>query len=159
MQTPPRIKREQSASLDKTSVTWLQGCSCSGVPHWTPSGLHVSNFPLTASCSCWRCEDCSMSSWLELSMAQEEDKHSLEAKFSAAVKVIRSLPEEGDHLFVILLMCSCVCCYSVKCCACWCVNTPGEVSWPTCRAFKSWHSWLTPCEDKSWLTESVISQV
>ncbi|XP_032386778.1 acyl-CoA-binding domain-containing protein 5 isoform X2 [Etheostoma spectabile] len=28
-------------------------------------------------------------------MAQEEDKHSLEAKFVAAVKVIRSLPEEG----------------------------------------------------------------
>ncbi|CAI5641925.1 unnamed protein product [Oreochromis niloticus] len=28
-------------------------------------------------------------------MAQEEDKHSLEAKFAAAVKVIRSLPEEG----------------------------------------------------------------
>lgn len=32
-------------------------------------------------------------------MAQEEDKHSLEAKFAAAVKVIRSLPEEGDNLF------------------------------------------------------------
>ncbi len=29
-------------------------------------------------------------------MAQEEDKHSLQAKFTAAVKVIRSLPEEGD---------------------------------------------------------------
>ncbi|KAM7378925.1 hypothetical protein PAMP_004513 [Pampus punctatissimus] len=29
-------------------------------------------------------------------MAQEEDKHSLEAKFAAAVKVIRSLPEEGS---------------------------------------------------------------
>lgn len=29
-------------------------------------------------------------------MAQEEDAHSLEAKFVAAVKVIRSLPEEGD---------------------------------------------------------------
>ncbi|KAM6990657.1 acyl-CoA-binding domain-containing protein 5-B-like isoform 2-T2 [Tautogolabrus adspersus] len=28
-------------------------------------------------------------------MAQEEDKHSLEAKFAAAVSVIRSLPEEG----------------------------------------------------------------
>uniref|UniRef100_UPI0037E75198 acyl-CoA-binding domain-containing protein 5A-like n=1 Tax=Semicossyphus pulcher TaxID=241346 RepID=UPI0037E75198 len=28
-------------------------------------------------------------------MAQEEDKHSLEAKFAAAVKVIRCLPEEG----------------------------------------------------------------
>ncbi|XP_059199721.1 acyl-CoA-binding domain-containing protein 5-like isoform X1 [Centropristis striata] len=28
-------------------------------------------------------------------MAQEEDKHSLEAKFDAAVRVIRSLPEEG----------------------------------------------------------------
>ncbi|KAM7401153.1 hypothetical protein PAMA_005376 [Pampus argenteus] len=28
-------------------------------------------------------------------MAHEEDKHSLEAKFAAAVKVIRSLPEEG----------------------------------------------------------------
>nr|XP_015812998.2 acyl-CoA-binding domain-containing protein 5A isoform X2 [Nothobranchius furzeri] len=30
-----------------------------------------------------------------LSMAQEEDEHSLEAKFAAAVKVIQSLPEEG----------------------------------------------------------------
>nr|XP_043902374.1 acyl-CoA-binding domain-containing protein 5-B-like isoform X2 [Solea senegalensis] len=36
-----------------------------------------------------------MSSRLELSMAQEEDKHSLQAKFAAAVKVMRSLPEEG----------------------------------------------------------------
>ncbi|XP_030607037.1 acyl-CoA-binding domain-containing protein 5-B-like isoform X3 [Archocentrus centrarchus] len=36
-----------------------------------------------------------MSSFSGLSMAQEEDKHSLEAKFAAAVKVIRSLPEEG----------------------------------------------------------------
>ncbi|XP_070831227.1 acyl-CoA-binding domain-containing protein 5A-like isoform X1 [Chaetodon trifascialis] len=36
-----------------------------------------------------------MSSSLGLSMAQEEDEHSLEAKFAAAVKVIRSLPEEG----------------------------------------------------------------
>ncbi|XP_042354325.1 acyl-CoA-binding domain-containing protein 5A-like [Plectropomus leopardus] len=36
-----------------------------------------------------------MSSSLGLSMAQEEDKRSLEAKFVAAVKVIRSLPEEG----------------------------------------------------------------
>ncbi|GAA6222456.1 acyl-CoA-binding domain-containing protein 5-B-like isoform X4 [Lates japonicus] len=35
-----------------------------------------------------------MSSLLGLSMAQE-DKHSLEAKFAAAVKVMRSLPEEG----------------------------------------------------------------
>ncbi|KAI3375243.1 hypothetical protein L3Q82_021739 [Scortum barcoo] len=36
-----------------------------------------------------------MSSLLGLSMAQEEDKHSLQAKFAAAVKVIQSLPEEG----------------------------------------------------------------
>uniref|UniRef100_A0A3P8U496 Acyl-CoA-binding domain-containing protein 5 n=1 Tax=Amphiprion percula TaxID=161767 RepID=A0A3P8U496_AMPPE len=36
-----------------------------------------------------------MSSLSGLSMAQEEDEHSLEAKFAAAVKVIRSLPEEG----------------------------------------------------------------
>ncbi|KAE8291268.1 Acyl-CoA-binding domain-containing protein 5A [Larimichthys crocea] len=36
-----------------------------------------------------------MSSSMGLSMAQEEDGHSLEAKFAAAVKVIRSLPEEG----------------------------------------------------------------
>ncbi|XP_069574347.1 acyl-CoA-binding domain-containing protein 5-B-like isoform X3 [Brachyistius frenatus] len=36
-----------------------------------------------------------MSSLSGLSMAQEEDTHSLEAKFAAAVKVIRSLPEEG----------------------------------------------------------------
>ncbi|XP_029381399.1 acyl-CoA-binding domain-containing protein 5-B-like isoform X2 [Echeneis naucrates] len=35
-----------------------------------------------------------MSSFLGLSMAQE-DKHSLEAKFTAAVKVMQSLPEEG----------------------------------------------------------------
>ena len=33
-------------------------------------------------------------------MAQEEDKHSLEATFVAAVKVIRSLPEEGDDDFL-----------------------------------------------------------
>lgn len=31
-------------------------------------------------------------------MAQEEDIHSLEAKFAAAVKVIRSLPEDGNNL-------------------------------------------------------------
>ncbi|XP_022050976.1 acyl-CoA-binding domain-containing protein 5-like isoform X2 [Acanthochromis polyacanthus] len=36
-----------------------------------------------------------MSSLSGLSMAQQEDEHSLEAKFAAAVKVIRSLPEEG----------------------------------------------------------------
>ncbi|XP_040910403.1 acyl-CoA-binding domain-containing protein 5-B isoform X2 [Toxotes jaculatrix] len=36
-----------------------------------------------------------MSSSLGLSMAQAEDKRSLEAKFAAAVKVMRSLPEEG----------------------------------------------------------------
>ncbi|XP_026004752.1 acyl-CoA-binding domain-containing protein 5-B-like isoform X3 [Astatotilapia calliptera] len=36
-----------------------------------------------------------MSSFSGLGMAQEEDKHSLEAKFAAAVKVVRSLPEEG----------------------------------------------------------------
>lgn len=35
-------------------------------------------------------------------MAQEEDKHSLEAKFAAAVKVIRSLPEEGDNFSVLV---------------------------------------------------------
>lgn len=40
-----------------------------------------------------------MSSWSALSMALEEDEHSLEEKFAAAVKVIRSLPEEGDDLF------------------------------------------------------------
>lgn len=40
-----------------------------------------------------------MSSLHGLSMAQEEDIHSLEEKFAAAVKVIRSLPEEGDDLF------------------------------------------------------------
>lgn len=37
-----------------------------------------------------------MPSLVGLSMAQEEDRHSLEAKFAAAVKVIRSLPEDGD---------------------------------------------------------------
>ncbi|XP_030260068.1 acyl-CoA-binding domain-containing protein 5A-like isoform X2 [Sparus aurata] len=36
-----------------------------------------------------------MPSLVGLSMAQEEDRHSLEAKFAAAVKVIRSLPEDG----------------------------------------------------------------
>ncbi|XP_033960068.1 acyl-CoA-binding domain-containing protein 5A-like isoform X1 [Pseudochaenichthys georgianus] len=40
------------------------------------------------------CEDSLISSVLGLSMA-EEDRHSLEAKFVAAVKVIRSLPEDG----------------------------------------------------------------
>ncbi|XP_051266099.1 acyl-CoA-binding domain-containing protein 5A-like isoform X2 [Dicentrarchus labrax] len=40
-------------------------------------------------------EDSFMASLLGLRMAQEEDKHSLEEKFAAAVKVIRSLPEEG----------------------------------------------------------------
>lgn len=39
-----------------------------------------------------------MSSFSGLGMAQEEDKHSLEAKFAAAVKVVRSLPEKGDDL-------------------------------------------------------------
>lgn len=43
-----------------------------------------------------------MSSLCGLGMAQQEkeeekDKYSLEAKFTAAVKVIRSLPEEGDE--------------------------------------------------------------
>ncbi|XP_034071069.1 acyl-CoA-binding domain-containing protein 5-B-like isoform X3 [Gymnodraco acuticeps] len=42
------------------------------------------------------CEDSFISSVLGLSMAEEEeDGHSLEAKFVAAVKVIRSLPEDG----------------------------------------------------------------
>ncbi|XP_033993266.1 acyl-CoA-binding domain-containing protein 5A-like isoform X1 [Trematomus bernacchii] len=41
------------------------------------------------------CEDSFISSLLGLSMAEEEDRHSLEAKFVAAVKVIRSLPEDG----------------------------------------------------------------
>lgn len=38
-----------------------------------------------------------------LSMAQEEDRRSLEAKFAAAVKVIQSLPEEGDELIPSLI--------------------------------------------------------
>lgn len=38
-----------------------------------------------------------MPSLLGLSMAQEEEENNLEAKFDAAVKVIWSLPEEGDH--------------------------------------------------------------
>ncbi|XP_039998720.1 acyl-CoA-binding domain-containing protein 5-B-like isoform X4 [Xiphias gladius] len=42
-----------------------------------------------------RREESFMSLLLGLSMAQEEDRHSLEAKFAAAVKVMRSLPEEG----------------------------------------------------------------
>lgn len=44
-----------------------------------------------------RCEESILSSLLGLSMAQEEDEHSLEAKFDAAVKVIRSLPEDGEY--------------------------------------------------------------
>lgn len=39
-----------------------------------------------------------MPSLLGLSMAQEEEANNLEAKFDAAVKVIWSLPEEGDNL-------------------------------------------------------------
>lgn len=39
-----------------------------------------------------------MPSLLEFSMAQEEEENDLEAKFDAAVKVIWSLPEEGDNL-------------------------------------------------------------
>lgn len=35
-------------------------------------------------------------------MAQGEDKHNLEAKFAAAVKVIQSLPEDGENLFQFL---------------------------------------------------------
>ncbi|XP_060939636.1 acyl-CoA-binding domain-containing protein 5A-like [Limanda limanda] len=49
-----------------------------------PKGKHSSS----------SCEDSSLSSSLELSMAQE-DTRSLEAKFAAAVKVMRSLPGEG----------------------------------------------------------------
>lgn len=60
-----------------------------------------------------------MSSSVGLSMAQEEDKRSLEAKFVAAVKVIQSLPEEGDDWL-----------YSSsvlhEVCACLCVNTAGD---------------------------------
>nr|XP_046264651.1 acyl-CoA-binding domain-containing protein 5A-like isoform X2 [Scatophagus argus] len=52
-------------------------------------------YALTGSYSCSRCDDSFLPSVLWPSMAQEEDKHSLEAKFSAAVKVIRGLPEEG----------------------------------------------------------------
>lgn len=39
-----------------------------------------------------------MPSLLGFSMAQEEEANNLEAKFDAAVKVIWSLPEEGDNL-------------------------------------------------------------
>lgn len=39
-----------------------------------------------------------MPSLLGLSMAQEQEENNLEAKFDAAVKVIWSLPEEGDNL-------------------------------------------------------------
>lgn len=39
---------------------------------------------------------------LGFSMAQEEEENSLEAKFDAAVKVIWSLPEEGDNLSLLL---------------------------------------------------------
>lgn len=49
-----------------------------------------------------------MSSPCGLSMAQEEeieeeeddDERSLKAKFTAAVRVIRSLPEEGDEAII-----------------------------------------------------------
>lgn len=43
-----------------------------------------------------------MPSLLGFSMAQEEEENNLEAKFDAAVKVIWSLPEEGDDLFLLL---------------------------------------------------------
>lgn len=45
-----------------------------------------------------RFEDFFSSPVLAASMAHNEGKHSLEAKFAAAVKVMRSLPEEGDNL-------------------------------------------------------------
>lgn len=43
-----------------------------------------------------------MPSLLGFSMAQEEEENNLEAKFDAAVKVIWSLPEEGDKLSLLL---------------------------------------------------------
>lgn len=43
-----------------------------------------------------------MPSLLRFSMAQEEEENDLEAKFDAAVKVIWSLPEEGDNLSLLL---------------------------------------------------------
>lgn len=43
-----------------------------------------------------------MPSLLGFSMAQEEEENILEAKFDAAVKVIWSLPEEGDKLSLLL---------------------------------------------------------
>lgn len=49
------------------------------------------------------CSRLLMSSLVELSMAQEEDEHSLERKFSAAVKVVESLPVEGRGGFLKLL--------------------------------------------------------
>lgn len=58
-------------------------------------------------------------------MAQEEDTHSLEAKFDAAVKVIQSFPEEGDAALS-------ECEGDGTVCACLCVNTAGGR--PTCRA-------------------------
>lgn len=39
---------------------------------------------------------------LRFSMAQEEEENNLEEKFDAAVKVIWSLPEEGDNLSLLL---------------------------------------------------------
>lgn len=44
-----------------------------------------------------------MPSLLGPSMAEEEeeDRRSLEAKFAAAVKVIKSLPEEGEEFFFV----------------------------------------------------------
>lgn len=42
-----------------------------------------------------------------ISMAQEEEENNLEAKFDAAVKVIWSLPEEGDNLSLLPSLSGC----------------------------------------------------
>lgn len=89
--------REKAAGLLQIQDRCQQGAVVNKLCHPLPSALS-DFFSLIASISCSRCEDSFMSSFSGLGMAQEEDKHSLESKFAAAVKVIRSLPEEGDDL-------------------------------------------------------------
>lgn len=60
------------------------------------------NSPVSPLLSRSRGDDSFMPSLLGPSMAEEEeDRRSLEAKFAAAVKVIKSLPEEGEEFFFV----------------------------------------------------------
>lgn len=80
---------------------------------------------------------------LALSMAQDEDKHSLEAKFAAAVKVVQSLPEEGDNLFCLFFLYPSLWMKDLRV-ELLSVDTWGD--WPTCRTFVT-VDW--PSTDKS----------